>query len=131
MLGQRPLVRHDIAHMANLDQMSRIRQGSRQGSAGAPGVLRPGCLHLVPTTCIMLRMRLSARADYALRAAIELAASGEGHVTAEQLAKAQKIPAKFLESILTQLRRGRLWGTLRVSHVVSRQDRYSPTVSQA
>ncbi|HEX9515388.1 MAG TPA: transcriptional regulator, partial [Streptosporangiaceae bacterium] len=34
-------------------------------------------------------MRLSARADYALRAAIELAASGEGHVTAEQLAKAQ------------------------------------------
>src|SRR5260221_2757581 len=94
--------------MANLDQMSRIRQGSRQGSAGAPGVLRPGCLHLVPTTCIMLRMRLSARADYALRAAIELAASGEGHVTAEQLAKAQQIPAKFLEAILTQLRRARL-----------------------
>src|SRR5258707_2906889 len=88
--------------------MSRIRQGSRQGSAGAPGVLRPGCLHLVPTTCIMLRMRLSARADYALRAAIELAASGEGHVTAEQLAKAQQIPAKFLEAILTQLRRGRV-----------------------
>ena len=50
-------------------------------------------------------MRLSARADYALRAAIELAASGEGHVTAEQLAKAQQIPAKFLEAILTQLRR--------------------------
>src|SRR5258706_15022395 len=56
----------------------------------------------------MLRMRLSARADYALRAAIELAASGEGHVTAEQLAKAQQIPAKFLEAILTQLRRARV-----------------------
>src|SRR5499425_1506541 len=56
----------------------------------------------------MLRMRLSARADYALRAAIELAASGEGHVTAEQLAKAQQIPAKFLEAILTQLRRAGL-----------------------
>ena len=70
--------------------------------------LRPGFLHLVPTTCIMLRMRLSARADYALRAAIELAASGEGHVTAEQLAKAQQIPAKFLEAILTQLRRAGL-----------------------
>jgi Rrf2 family protein len=54
-------------------------------------------------------MRLSARADYALRAAIELAASGgEGHVTAEQLAKAQQIPAKFLEAILTQLRRAGL-----------------------
>ena len=57
----------------------------------------------------MLRMRLSARADYALRAAIELAASGgEGHVTAEQLARAQQIPAKFLEAILTQLRRAGL-----------------------
>jgi Rrf2 family protein len=56
----------------------------------------------------MLRMRLSARADYALRAAIELADSGDGHVTAEQLAKAQKIPAKFLEAILTQLRRAGL-----------------------
>src|SRR5258708_21755101 len=63
---------------------------------------------LVPGTGIMLRMRLSARADYALRAAIELAASGEGHVTAEQLARAQQIPAKFLEAILTQLRRARL-----------------------
>jgi Rrf2 family protein len=56
----------------------------------------------------MLNMRLSARADYALRAAIELADSGEGHVTADQLAKAQKIPAKFLEAILTQLRRAGL-----------------------
>jgi Rrf2 family protein len=54
----------------------------------------------------MLDMRLSARADYALRAAIELAAaSASGHVTAEKLAKAQEIPGKFLEAILTQLRR--------------------------
>src|ERR1700722_258464 len=56
----------------------------------------------------MLTMRLSARADYALRAAIELAASREGHVTSDQLAKAQQIPAKFLEAILTQLRRAGL-----------------------
>jgi Rrf2 family protein len=52
----------------------------------------------------MAGMRLSARADYALRAAIELAAA-DGHVTAEQLAQAQNIPGKFLETILTQLRR--------------------------
>src|SRR5215469_13111524 len=57
---------------------------------------------------IMLVMRLSARADYALRASIELAASREGHVTSDQLAKAQQIPAKFLEAILTQLRRAGL-----------------------
>ena len=53
-------------------------------------------------------MRLSARADYALRAAIELAAASSGHVTADQLARAQQIPGKFLETILTQLRRAGL-----------------------
>ena len=53
----------------------------------------------------MAIMRLSARADYALRAAIELAAAHDGHVTAEQLAQAQNIPGKFLETILTHLRR--------------------------
>ena len=56
----------------------------------------------------MLVMRLSARADYALRAAIEIANVGEGHVTAEQVARAQQIPVKFLETILTQLRRAGL-----------------------
>ena len=56
----------------------------------------------------MAVMRLSARADYALRAAIELAAASSGHVTADQLARAQQIPGKFLETILTQLRRAGL-----------------------
>ncbi len=56
----------------------------------------------------MMSMRLSARADYALRAAIELAASGGGPATSDQLARAQQIPAKFLEAILTQLRRAGL-----------------------
>lgn len=55
----------------------------------------------------MLHMRLSARADYALRAAIELSAAS-GHVTADQLARTQAIPGKFLEAILTQLRRAGL-----------------------
>ena len=59
-------------------------------------------------SCIIAFMRLSARADYALRAAIELAAAQEGHVTAEQLAQAQHIPGKFLETILTHLRRSGL-----------------------
>ena len=53
-------------------------------------------------------MRLSARADYALRAAIELAAAEGTHLTADQLAQAQHIPGKFLEAILTQLRRAGL-----------------------
>jgi len=52
-------------------------------------------------------VRLSARVDYALRAVVELAASqADRPVTSEQLAQAQTIPPKFLESILLQLRRG-------------------------
>jgi Rrf2 family protein len=48
-------------------------------------------------------MRVSAKVDYAIRAMAELAAA-PGLVTAEQLASAQSIPPKFLESILSQLR---------------------------
>lgn len=53
-------------------------------------------------------MRLSARVDYALRAAAELAVAGSHPVTALQLAEAQRIPPKFLENILGQLRRSGL-----------------------
>ena len=49
-------------------------------------------------------MRISAKVDYALRAMAELAAAPAGLTTAEQLASAQQIPPKFLESILSQLR---------------------------
>jgi Rrf2 family protein len=53
-------------------------------------------------------MRLSARVDYALRATAELAVGGDRPVTAVQLAEAQQIPPKFLENILSQLRRAGL-----------------------
>ncbi len=50
-------------------------------------------------------MRVSAKADYAVRAAIELAcAAGEGPVKGERVASAQGIPPKFLENILLDLR---------------------------
>ena len=49
-------------------------------------------------------MRVSAKVDYALRAAAELAAADGGPVKGEQLAKAQGIPLKFLENILLELR---------------------------
>ena len=49
-------------------------------------------------------MRVSAKADYALRAVIELAAAGEGPVKGERIAQAQEIPLKFLENILGDLR---------------------------
>jgi Rrf2 family protein len=49
-------------------------------------------------------VRVSAKADYALRAAIELAAAGDGPVKGERIAQAQEIPLKFLENILVELR---------------------------
>ncbi len=49
-------------------------------------------------------MRVSAKADYAIRAAVELAAAGDGPVKGERLASAQQIPANFLENILGDLR---------------------------
>ena len=49
-------------------------------------------------------MRVSAKSDYAIRAAVELAAAGEGPVKGERLAQAQEIPANFLENILSDLR---------------------------
>jgi len=49
-------------------------------------------------------MRLSAKADYALRASLELAYAGEPHVKAEALARAQGIPLRFLEQILLDLK---------------------------
>jgi len=50
-------------------------------------------------------VRTTAKADYAVRAAVELAASGDGPVKAERIADAQGIPVNFLENILAELKR--------------------------
>jgi Rrf2 family protein len=49
-------------------------------------------------------MRVSAKADYAVRAAAELAAAEEGPIKGERLADAQDIPLQFLEHILLELK---------------------------
>jgi len=49
-------------------------------------------------------VRVSAKADYAIRAAVELAAAGEGPTKGERIAQAQSIPPNFLENIFTDLR---------------------------
>ena len=51
-------------------------------------------------------VRVSAKADYALRALIELASRQDGAaVSAEELGRLQAIPYGFLQSILADLRR--------------------------
>ena len=49
-------------------------------------------------------MRITAKADYAVRAAVELAAAGEGPVKGDEIATAQDIPVRFLENILAEMR---------------------------
>jgi Rrf2 family protein len=49
-------------------------------------------------------VRVSAKADYAVRAAAELAAAEEGPIKGERLADAQEIPLQFLEHILLELK---------------------------
>ena len=49
-------------------------------------------------------MRVSAKADYAIRAMVELAAAGDGPVKGDRIAQAQEIPINFLENILVALR---------------------------
>lgn len=52
-------------------------------------------------------MRISAKTDYAVRAAVELAAVTDDHpLKSERIATAQGIPLRFLENILVQLRQG-------------------------
>lgn len=58
-------------------------------------------------------MKVSAKADYAVRAAIEIAASEHYPVKAEQIADRQGIPLTFLHKILHELRMAGLVNTSR------------------
>jgi Rrf2 family protein len=49
-------------------------------------------------------MRVSAKADYALRAVVEIAAAGPDPIKGERISQAQAIPLKFLENILVELK---------------------------
>lgn len=62
-------------------------------------------------------MRISAKADYAVRACLELAvrspSRSAGPTKGEVLGEAQQIPTKYLENILSELRRGGIVGSQR------------------
>lgn len=56
-------------------------------------------------------MRVTAKVDYAVRAAVVLAraaAAGEGAVKGDRIGTEQGIPVKYLENILAELRQGGL-----------------------
>lgn len=64
-------------------------------------------------------MRITAKVDYAVRAAIELArayptdGSRPTPLTRQAIAEAQQIPSKFLEHILADLKRSQIVGSVR------------------
>ncbi len=49
-------------------------------------------------------MQVTAKVDYAVRALLELAASADHRATRDQIAAAQDIPARYLETVMSQLR---------------------------
>ncbi len=61
-------------------------------------------------------MRISAKADYAVRAALELAGPPARLRRAEEVAGAQDIPLRFLETVLTDLRRAGIVASQRGVH---------------
>jgi Rrf2 family protein len=64
-------------------------------------------------TATIVRMRLSARSQQAIRPLIELAVTDGALVPAEQLAREQDVPGRVLEMVLTELCRAGLVETQR------------------
>ena len=61
----------------------------------------------------MVGVRISAKADYAVRAALELALAGDEPLSAETVGGLQDIPVQFLQKIFHEMRRARLVTTSR------------------
>ncbi len=100
--GRRPLAgrsrpRHTGARHAGLADVAADPQAAR-----VPRALRDSD----PARLVRFgrAVRVSAKADYAIRAAVELAAAGEGPTKGDRIAQAQEIPVNFLENILVDLR---------------------------
>jgi Rrf2 family protein len=75
-------------------------------------------------------VHISAKVDYAMRALVTLAADDQAR-TAEELAQAQGLPARFLGSILGDLRRGGILASQRGAEGGYRLARDAKTVTVA
>ncbi|MFI5053167.1 MAG: RrF2 family transcriptional regulator [Acidimicrobiia bacterium] len=76
-------------------------------------------------------MKVTAKADYAVRAVLELAAADGGLVKADVIAAAQGIPRHFLDNILTDLRRAGIVATQRGAEGGSRLARAAKDIALA
>ena len=76
-------------------------------------------------------MKVTAKADYAVRAVLELAAADGALVKADRIAEAQAIPRHFLDNILTDLRRAGIVATQRGAEGGSRLARPAEEITLA
>jgi Rrf2 family protein len=76
-------------------------------------------------------MKVTAKADYAVRAVLELAAADGAVVKADRIAEAQAIPRHFLDNILTDLRRAGIVATHRGAEGGSRLARPAKLITLA
>ena len=97
--SERPGLGHPYEHPrrpAGAHRRDQLRSG--------PGGVNNACRCLTESS----RVYISAKVDYAVRALCTLADADGRPVTAEALAQSQGLPAKFLESILNDMRRAGL-----------------------
>ena len=76
-------------------------------------------------------MKVTARADYAVRAVVELGAADGGLMKADLIAEAQGIPRHFLDNILNDLRRAGIVATHRGAEGGSRLARPADEITIA
>ena len=76
-------------------------------------------------------LRVSARADYALRLVVAMAAQPEVVLPREALAHTEQLPVKFLDHVLRQLRDGGLIESRRGRHGGYRLSRDAALISVA
>lgn len=76
-------------------------------------------------------MKVTARADYAVRAVVELGAADGGLMKADLIAAAQGIPRHFLDNILNDLRRAGIVATHRGAEGGSRLARPATDITIA
>ena len=73
-----------------------------------PQHYHPGRICVLGASKRILTVNVSQKSRYALKAVLELSFRfGQGPISISQIAKAQAIPARFLEAILAQLKRQR------------------------
>jgi Rrf2 family protein len=76
-------------------------------------------------------VKVTAKADYAVRAVLELASADGGVVKADRVAESQGIPRHFLDNILTDLRRAGIVATHRGADGGSRLARPAESITLA